>query len=112
MRTNAVSVRGPLSCSKLNTPSLAVSPVAVGDPISQRASCQMYKFIINKNQQPNGDYEVHNESRPCHTMPNPENRIDLGYHESCHGAVREAKRRWPGERINGCAHCCPACHTS
>ena len=72
----------------------------------------MQRFIINKNQQANGDHEVHNATTGCSYMPNPENRIDLGYHASCHGAVAEAKRRWPGNRINGCYYCANACHTS
>jgi hypothetical protein len=73
----------------------------------------MSKFIINKNRQPNGDYEVHDATTGCQYMPAPENQIDLGYHPSCHGAVAEAKRRWPSEgRINGCFFCCPACHTT
>lgn len=72
----------------------------------------MYKFIINKNQQANGDHEVHNATTGCSYMPNRENQIDLGYHVSCHGAVAEANRRWPGSRINGCYYCANACHTS
>lgn len=72
----------------------------------------MSKFIINKNQQPNGDYEVHNATTGCVSMPLPSNQIDLGYHPSCHGAVATAKQKWPGHRINGCYYCCPACHTT
>ncbi|HRQ87557.1 MAG TPA: hypothetical protein PLA50_02095 [Bacteroidia bacterium] len=72
----------------------------------------MEKFIINENQQANGDHEVHNETKGCAFMPEPRNRVDLGYHSSCHGAVAKAKVQWPNARINGCAYCCPACHTS
>ncbi|RUO25167.1 hypothetical protein CWE11_11830 [Aliidiomarina sanyensis] len=72
----------------------------------------MQKFIINKNKQSNGDHEVHNATTGCSYMPNLENQIDLGYHVSCHGAVAEAKRLWPGNRINGCYYCANACHTS
>lgn len=72
----------------------------------------MYQFVINRNKQPNGDYEVHNLSQGCAYMPKAENQIDLGHHTSCHGAVAEAKRRWQNERINGCFYCCPSCHTS
>lgn len=72
----------------------------------------MPNFIINKNQQSNGDNEVHNKTNPCNHMPNLENQVPLGDHSSCHGAVATAKQRWPGDRINGCAYCCSECHTT
>lgn len=72
----------------------------------------MPRFIINKNAQTNGDHEVHNLTDGCSYMPNPENQIDLGVHASCHEAVAAAKRKWPGNRINGCYYCCNPCHTS
>lgn len=73
----------------------------------------MPTFVLNRKQQPNDDYEVHNKTKGCQWMPNPENQIDLGEHSSCHGAVAEAKRRYPEKtRTNGCATCCPECHTS
>ncbi|WP_434637084.1 hypothetical protein MLC35_11350 [Sulfurimonas sp. NW7] len=72
----------------------------------------MQKFVINKNQQANGDHEVHNTSTGCSYMPNVKNQIDLGYHVSCKEAVIEAKKRWTGHRINGCYYCSIACHTS
>jgi hypothetical protein len=72
----------------------------------------MNKFIINKNQQPNGDYEVHNATAGCSYMPQPHNQVDLGYHSDCSGAVSAAKRANPALRINGCYYCCRACHTS
>jgi len=72
----------------------------------------MDKYILNKNQQANGDYEVHNITTGCGYMPNIENQIDLGSHQTCHQAVSEAKRRWSSGRVNGCYYCCRACHTS
>lgn len=72
----------------------------------------MPSFIINKNAQSNGDHEAHNTTYPCNHMPNPENQIALGEHNSCHGAVAAAKQKWPNKRINGCAYCCNECHTS
>ncbi|WP_152055559.1 hypothetical protein [Aliarcobacter butzleri] len=68
-------------------------------------------YIINKNQQNNGDHEVH-EKGNCQYMPNIENQIDLGWHSSCHSAVADAKKKWPNHRINGCYYCCKPCHTS
>ena len=72
----------------------------------------MHRFVINKNAQANGDHEVHNVSTGCSYMPDAQNQIDLGHHMGCQGAVSEAKRRWPTNRINGCYYCCRPCHTS
>ena len=72
----------------------------------------MPNFIINKNTQSNGDREVHNTTDGCSHMPDSENQISLGYHSSCHGAVAEAKARWPDDKIDGCHYCCNDCHTS
>lgn len=62
----------------------------------------MPDFILNSNPQTNGDHEVHNTTTGCAYMPLASNQIALGYHQDCRGAVAEAKRRWPGHRINGC----------
>ena len=72
----------------------------------------MPNYIINKNPQSNGDHEVHEKAAGCQHMPNTENQIDLGWHNSCYGAVAEAKRKWPEHRINGCYYCCNDCHTT
>lgn len=72
----------------------------------------MSKFIINQNAQANGDHEVHNLTTGCPFMPQLQNRIDLGEHTHCSGAVSLAKRNWPQARINGCYYCCNSCHTS
>lgn len=72
----------------------------------------MDRFIVNQNQQNNGDHEVHNASTGCNFMPNPENQIDLGWHADCRGAVIEAKRQLPNQRVNGCYYCANSCHTS
>ncbi len=70
------------------------------------------EYYLNKNQQSNGDYEVHESS--CQFLPSPENRIYLGSFYTCQEAVNEAKRRFPVQRnnINGCYYCSNACHTS
>ena len=72
----------------------------------------MPRFIINKIPQANGDHEVHNATTWCKYMPNSENQIDLGIHNSCHDAVAYAKQKWPGNRIDGCFYCANLCHTS
>lgn len=68
----------------------------------------MALYYVNKNQQRNGDHEVHKEG--CSYMPNLENREYLGDYSSCRPAVTEAKKRYP--KANGCAHCSPECHTT
>lgn len=72
----------------------------------------MARFILNSNQQPNGDNEVHNATTGCNWMPESQNQINLGEYTSCHGAVAAAKATYSNARINGCIHCCPACHTT
>lgn len=66
----------------------------------------MSHYYVNNNAQTNGDHEVHEEG--CKYMPT--NRKDLGYHNSCKEAVREAKKTYP--KADGCAFCCIPCHTS
>jgi len=72
----------------------------------------MSRFVLNQNVQNNGDHEVHDATTGCTFIPAPQNQIDLGWHPTCFGAVVEAKRRYPRNRINGCKFCCPMCHTS
>lgn len=66
------------------------------------------KYYINNNPQPNGDYEVHIST--CKYFHLMYNITYLGEFDTCHEAVREAKRRY--YRANGCYHCCNPCHTS
>jgi len=68
----------------------------------------MARYYVNKNAQDNGDHEVHEQG--CSHMPDMENRIYLGEFSSCQGAVRKAKEYYA--KADGCAYCCPACHTS
>ena len=72
----------------------------------------MPNFILNSNEQLNGDHEVHNTTEGCNWMPLPGNQIDLGWYTDCNGAVLTAKIMHNSWRINGCAFCCPTCHTS
>ncbi len=72
----------------------------------------MPRFIINTNQQANGDFEVHNATIGCSYMPLNSSQKDLGMHHDCYGAVAYAKYQWPNAKINGCYWCCNACHTS
>ncbi|GGE47913.1 hypothetical protein EV200_104166 [Pedobacter psychrotolerans] len=69
----------------------------------------MANYRLNLNQQPNGDYEVHESG--CTYYPTV-NYNDLGSYNSCGPAVSEAKRKYPSKQINGCVHCSKPCHTS
>jgi len=71
----------------------------------------MPKFYINKNQQPSGDYEVHQEGI-CSHAPEIKNRIPLGEFSHCKYAVQEAKKKFPKEahQIDGCYYCINECH--
>lgn len=68
----------------------------------------MAKYYVNKNAQSNGDHEVHVSD--CSWLPEASNRTYLGEFSNCRDAVAEAKKYY--WQSNGCAHCCPSCHTS
>lgn len=69
---------------------------------------RMARYYVNKNQQANGDHEVHKQG--CSRMPLEHNRVYLGEFASCSPAVVAAKRTYL--RANGCYYCSNACHTS
>ena len=68
----------------------------------------MKTYYVNKQAQANGDHEVHHED--CPYLPSIANRLKLGLFNSCHDAVKEAKRTYP--RSNGCYYCSKECHTT
>lgn len=72
----------------------------------------MPRYVINKNQQSNGDHEIHDATNGCIYMPLQQNQVDLGVHGNCQSAVAAAKKQWPSNKINGCRTCCYPCHTS
>lgn len=72
----------------------------------------MPNYCVNKNPQPDsGDHEVHDVASIKGCLPLEVNRISLGYHASCVGAVIQAKQ-FHYSNSDGCARCSPACHTS
>lgn len=71
----------------------------------------MPTYCVNKNQQANGDHEVHDIDSRRSCLPSTENRASLGYHPSCSGAVRAAKQAGYST-ANGCFYCANDCHTS
>jgi len=68
----------------------------------------MPRFCVNSNAQSNGDNEVHKQG--CNWWPSPDNCVDLGDHPTCREAVAKAKLTY--QNADGCAYCCPECHTS
>ncbi|GAB2596848.1 hypothetical protein [Pseudactinotalea suaedae] len=70
----------------------------------------MPRFCVNDNAQDNGDHEVHDLSSGTFCLPNPANRVDLGFHADCGSAVAAAGAVLG--QVNGCMYCAPACHTS
>ena len=69
----------------------------------------MPNYCVNKNAQPTGEHEVHNLDANCNHLPDPVNRLSLGWHADCHSAVRKAKETYSD--VDGCAYCCSACNT-
>jgi hypothetical protein len=69
------------------------------------------EYCVNKNAQPGtGDHEVHDLSSQKGCLPDSENRLNLGTHASCGGAVEAAKRYY--DDVNGCYYCASECHTT
>lgn len=67
----------------------------------------MAPYYVNKNEQPNGDHEVHTTG--CQFLPAPANRVYLGEFAHCRDAVKEAKGYY--DQVNGCFFCARECHT-
>ncbi len=67
----------------------------------------MASYYVNRNEQTNGDHEVHIQT--CYCLPLAENRIYLGEFSDCRPAVASAKTYYT--QVNGCFYCCPTCHT-
>ena len=68
----------------------------------------MARYYVNKNEQSNGDHEVHTTG--CSWLPERENRIFLGDWGSCHFAIIEARKHYT--KVDGCYHCSGACHSN
>ena len=68
----------------------------------------MAYYYVNKNEQSNGDHEVHKVG--CIHIPDVNNRILLGDFSNCHDAVRAAKQIYVNS--DGCYYCSNECHTS
>ena len=71
----------------------------------------MPHYCVNKEAQSgSGDHEVHDLASTKGCLPSASNRVDLGWHASCRGAVAAAKRLYSD--VNGCYYCANDCHTT
>lgn len=71
----------------------------------------MPEYCVNRNAQPNtGDHEVHDLASEKGCLPDPQNRLILGWYASCGEAVEAAKRYY--NDVNGCYYCANECHTT
>lgn len=69
----------------------------------------MPSYCVNRNPQPSGEHEVHNLDAGCADLPQWANRIDLGSHDACYGAVIEARKIY--RHVDGCYYCARDCHS-
>lgn len=67
----------------------------------------MAEYCVNRQQQTNGDHEVH--ERGCQFWPSPANALSLGSFSICAGAVQAARQYY--HQVNGCRTCSRPCHT-
>ena len=59
------------------------------------------KYYVNRQEQDNGDHEVHEEA--CEKLPELKNLLPLGEFYTCHAAIAEAKRYFL--KVDGCYYC-------
>ena len=71
----------------------------------------MPRFCVNRIAQPwSGDHEVHDLGSTKGCVPDFGDRVDLGHHATCRGAVAAAKELF-GD-VTGCYYCARDCHTT
>lgn len=68
----------------------------------------MSLFYVDKNEQGNGDHEVHTAN--CTHSPEIKKCEPLGYHTACSTALNAAKEIYP--QSNGCYYCSYSSYTS
>lgn len=62
----------------------------------------MAHYYVSKCPLKNGDHEIHLST--CLLLPLREERLVLGYHESCKDALDYAKLNY--RQVTGCRNCC------
>ncbi|CED57624.1 hypothetical protein ACU5DF_07040 [Aliivibrio wodanis] len=68
----------------------------------------MSLFYVDKNEQANGEHEVHTAT--CTHSPGITKCEPLGYHTACSTALNAAKEIYP--KSNGCYYCSYSSYTS
>ncbi len=71
---------------------------------------KMARYYINRNAQEDGYHEVHNGSTDCPHPPLHENRVNIGYYDTCSEAIKAARDANPTLLVDGCYYC-TLCHT-
>ena len=70
----------------------------------------MPTYIVNKNTDDKNRHEVHEISpTKCGYLPAEHNRVDVGWHRDCHGALKAAEDLGY-KPADGCGHCSEDCH--
>lgn len=67
----------------------------------------MDHYYVNDNDQPSGEHEVHKNT--CIYFSKIVSKTELGYYTNCREAVLKARTFYTN--VDGCAYCCPECHT-
>ena len=67
----------------------------------------MPDYYVNTNPQPTGEHEVH--QKHCSHPALDIHKHQLGSFTNCFDAVLAARKIYGN--VDGCAYCCPICHT-
>lgn len=70
----------------------------------------MKRYYLNLNQQPSGQYELHEEN--CTFIEDSKNMDYIGYFSNCFDAIEAAKEKYPSiaNHIDGCFYCSRPCN--
>lgn len=68
------------------------------------------KYYLNSNPQRTGEHELHKEG--CKYLALANRVIYIGDFLNCRSAIISARSIYSTLRIDGCAFCCPECHTT
>lgn len=67
----------------------------------------MNRYSINRNEQPNGDHEIHKAD--CSRIQWSDKMSDLGYCANDQEALRKGREIY-GDKADGCYYCCLSIH--
>jgi hypothetical protein len=66
----------------------------------------MPTYFVCRSEHENGDHVVHVDG--CSSIDDSSDMIDIGMHDTCEAALREAKQLF--DQCNGCFDCCRTIH--